>query len=219
MGVLWLALETPLDPLGDTSSQTAHMLQHVLLGVVSPPLLLLGLSAPMAGFLARRVPLLRAACEPLPAQVVAALVMIGWHVPALYQLTAANEAVHVLEHMTFVAAGVTLWWPVLEATAGTVRARLGPGWRIVYLLAATVPQDGVALALQFSRQLFYPQYATAPELLRGWTPVVDQNVSGALLMVVGKVSFALALLVIFRRWMGAGGEGSGFDTDRALIAP
>src|SRR5215467_218502 len=80
---LWLALETPIDTISDRYLDSVHMLQHVLLGVVAPPLLLLGLNREMAGVLVR-VPGVRAVTEPVPAQVVSALVMIVWHLPPLY---------------------------------------------------------------------------------------------------------------------------------------
>src|SRR5690348_1156592 len=113
---LWVALETPIDPISDQYLDSVHMLQHVLLAFVAPPLLLLGLSPEMAGRLVR-VPGLRAVTEPVPAQVIAAVIMVGWHLPFLYELTLRNEAVHVLEHLMFIASGVLLYWPIIAATS------------------------------------------------------------------------------------------------------
>jgi putative membrane protein len=198
---LWLALETPIDTLSDCCLQSVHMLQHVLLGVVAPPLLLLGLSPVMAEALARRAgPVLRLA-EPLPAQIVAAFVMIAWHLPALYDLTLRSEAIHIFEHLTFVAAGVLFWWPALDATSRTTSWRLGDGARLLYLFIGTFAQDGVALALMFSRVPFYTFYEHAPRLVESLTVVADQTLSGAVLMLVGKVSYAIAMLAIFFRWI------------------
>src|SRR5206468_12497168 len=86
LAVLWVALETPIDTVSDRYLDSVHMLQHVLLGFVAPPLLLLGLSPDMAGVLSR-FPFVRAITEPIAAQVVAAAVLIAWHVPALYDAT------------------------------------------------------------------------------------------------------------------------------------
>src|SRR5882672_9051640 len=77
--ILWLALETPIDTISDRYLDSVHMLQHVLLGFVAPPLMLLGLSPRMAGRL-MRVPLFRAVTEPVPAQVIGGAVMILWHI-------------------------------------------------------------------------------------------------------------------------------------------
>jgi putative membrane protein len=198
---IWLALETPLDTLGDCCLQSVHMLQHVLLGVVAPPLLLLGLAPAMARWCTEHLPGLDRVASPVPAQLVAGAVMIVWHLPALYDLTLQSEAVHILEHLSFIAAGVVFWWPALDATSTTLRPRLGEGARLLYLFVGTFAQDGVALALIFSRVPFYSFYEHAPRLLPSLTVVADQTLSGAVLMLVGKVSYAIAMLAIFFRWI------------------
>ena len=200
--VLWLALETPLDTIGDYYLDSVHMLQHVLLMFVAPALLLLGLSRDMAGRLAR-VPGVRAATEPVPAQVIAAVIMIGWHVPVLYEATLYNEWIHVLEHVMFVAGGLVLYWPMLDATSAHARWRMSDGAKLVYMLLATLPQDGVALVLIFSRVPFYAYYANAPRLIGGYTALIDQTIAGAVLMIFGKVTLGVAAAVIFFRWFGA----------------
>src|SRR4029077_16294922 len=113
---LWVALETPVDTISDRYLDSVHMFQHVLLGFIAPPLMLLGLSAGMAARLAA-VPLIRVVTEPVPAQVIAGGVMVIWHLPALYDATLHSESLHVVEHLTFIAAGVVLFWPVLRITS------------------------------------------------------------------------------------------------------
>lgn len=200
IAVLWAALETPVDSIADHHLQSVHMFQHVLLGVIAPPLLVLGLPASMAGTLVR-VPGIRALTEPVAGQLAAAAVMVAWHVPALYELTLRSEGVHVFEHLLFIASGVMFWWPMFDATAAHSRWRLGDGARLFYLLVGTLPQDGVAIVLQFSRQLFYPYYGLAGVRLPNWDPVVDQTVAGAVLQLVGKTSYLVAALAVFYRWV------------------
>jgi len=202
--VIWGALETPLDPLGDTYLQSAHMLQHMLLMVVAPPLLLAGLSPAMAGRLLGRVPGLGRLSEPVPAQVVYALVVVAWHLPPAYDLGLENGAVHILEHLTFLAAGVLYWWPVVGATSSQARWRLGDPQKIVYLFIGMMPMMLVSLSLQFSRQLFYAPYADAPRVVSGIGPVLDQTIAGIVMMTMDMASSAWALLVIFYRWMQEG---------------
>jgi cytochrome c oxidase assembly factor CtaG len=199
---IWAALETPIDVISDHYLDSVHMVQHVLLGVLAPPLLLLGLNREMAGVLVR-VPGVRAITEPVPAQVLSALIMIGWHLPPLYEATLRSESLHVVEHLMFVAGGVLFWWPVIEATAAHARWRLGPFGALVYLFVGTFPQDAVALALQFSRTSFYPFYTQVPRLVPGLDPVTDQTTAGAILMLFGKSSYAIAAVVIFLRWFNA----------------
>lgn len=200
--VLWLALETPLDTIGDDYLDSAHMLQHVLLAFVAPPLMLLGLSRRMAGTVAR-LPGVRALTEPVPAQILAGAIMVGWHIPALYEATLVDERIHVLEHVMFVASGLLLYWPMLEATSAHSRLRMSEGARLVYMLLATLPQDGVALVLIFSRVPFYEYYTHVPRLIAGYSPLIDQTIAGAVLMVFGKVTLGIAAGVVFFRWFGA----------------
>ncbi len=197
---MWLALETPIDGLSDDYLQSVHMLQHVLIGVIAPPLLLLGLSPSMAATLAGW-PLLRSVTEPVPAQVAGAVVMIGWHLPPLYNATLHNELIHVAEHLTFIGSGVMLWWPIVDSTSAQAHWRLGQPGKLAYLLMATIPQDGVALVLQFSRVLFYPYYGLPQHSIPGWDPVIDQNVAGTVLQLIGKTSFLVAAIILFWRWV------------------
>jgi len=198
---LWVALETPIDTISDQYLDSVHMLQHVLLGFVAPPLMLLGLSPRMAGVLSS-FPFVRAITEPIAAQVIAAAVMIGWHVPALYDATLRSESLHVVEHLMFIGAGLVLYWPVLQATSVNARWRLSPGFKLLYLLAATLPQDGVALVLLFSREPFYEFYVHVPRLVPSLTALIDQTLAGAVLMVLGKATLTVAGLAVFFRWFG-----------------
>ena len=202
LAALWIALETPLDTISDRFLDSVHMLQHVLLAFVAPPLMLLGLSTSVASRLAA-IPGVRAVTEPIPAQVLSAAVMIVWHLPPLYEATLENEGLHVIEHLMFIASGVLLFWPIIESTSAQARWRMSSGAKLVYMLLATIPQDGVALALIFSRVPFYEFYTRVPRLIEGFTALIDQTIAGAVLMIFGKVTLAVAALAVFFRWFGA----------------
>ena len=197
---LWIALETPIDTISDRYLMSVHMVQHVLLLFVAPPLLLLGLSPAMARRLAT-IPGVRAVTAPIPAQVAAAAVMVFWHLPAPYDWTLQSEAVHIFEHLTFIAAGVVFWWPALSATSAASGQPLGDGWKLLYLFIGTIPQDTVALPLLLSHVTFYGFYDHQPRLLDWLTASVDQDIAGAVMMVVAKITILLALIVIFFRWV------------------
>ncbi|HET7338445.1 MAG TPA: cytochrome c oxidase assembly protein [Candidatus Dormibacteraeota bacterium] len=199
---IWLALETPIDTLSDRYLDSVHMFQHVLLAFVAPPLMLLGLSRGMVARIVS-VPGVRALTEPIPAQVIAAIVMIVWHVPALYDATLHSEGLHVLEHVMFIASGLFLYWPIIESTSSQAHWQMSSGAKLVYILLATLPQDGIALALIFSRVPFYEFYTAVPRLIPGFTALIDQTIAGSVLMIFGKVTLAVAALVVFFRWFGA----------------
>jgi putative membrane protein len=197
---IWLALETPIDTVSDHYLQSVHMLQHVMIGLVAPPLLLLALSPSMVTSLLR-LPGLRLLTEPVPAQVAFAIVMGAWHLPALYDAAVRSEAIHVFEHLTFMAAGCLFWWPVVGATSAAARWRLGEAGRVLYLLFGTVTADAVSVILLFSRSPFYSFYVAAPRLVAGLDPQTDQVLAGIVLMVVGKLSSLVAILDIGLRWL------------------
>jgi len=198
--VAWVALESPLDWYSDNALQSAHMIQHVLIGLIAPPLWLLGLSPSMAARVAR-LPGVRRCAEPVAAQVLFAIVMIGWHVPGAYDLTLASEPVHIVEHVTFMAGGALFWWPIVAGTSQQLRWRLGPVAKVLYILAGTVPQDAVALVLIFSRTPFYAFYLTVPRSLAGIDPLADQTLAGIALLLAGKVSYLVAMLKLFTDWV------------------
>jgi cytochrome c oxidase assembly factor CtaG len=79
---------------------------------------------------------------------------------------------------------------------------MSPGAKLVYMLLASLPQDAVALPLIFSRVAFYEYYTQAPRKIDGLNAAIDQTIAGAVLMIVGKVTLAVAAFVIFFRWFG-----------------
>ena len=115
---LVIALLSPVDPLGERYLFSAHMVQHVLLGDVAPVLTLLALSRVILRPATRRLVRVERALGPLAHPVtllVASLALLYvWHVPALYQAALRDPTVHALEHATFFAAGVAVWWPLVQ---------------------------------------------------------------------------------------------------------
>src|SRR4029077_3350959 len=96
----------------------------------------------------------------------------------------------------FIGAGLVLFWPMLEATSAQARWQMSPGAKLLYMLVASLPQDGGALALIFSRVPFYEYYTHAPRLVASLTPVIDQTVAGAVLMILGKTTMAIAAIAV-----------------------
>ena len=210
---LWIALETPIDTISDHYLDSVHMFQHVLLGFIAPPFMLLGLSPGMVADLVR-IPGVRAITEPIPAQIIAGAVMILWHLPPLYDATLRFESLHVVEHLMFIGGGVVMYWPMLEVTSAHAHWRMSPGAKLLYMLVATLPQDGVALALIFSRVPFYEYYTHVPRLVSSLTPLVDQTVAGTVLMILGKATFAVVAVAIFVKWFAPEHGG-----DRSSLLP
>ncbi|MEJ2559564.1 MAG: cytochrome c oxidase assembly protein, partial [Anaerolineae bacterium] len=115
--VTFLALESPLEELGDTYLFSAHMAQHLLLILIAPPLMLLGIPR----WLAQRIldwPLAdrieRIINRPLLAWLVGMGTIWVWHAPVLYNATLADENIHIVEHLSFLVASSIFWWPILS---------------------------------------------------------------------------------------------------------
>ena len=115
--VLLLSLNGPLHDLGDNYLFSAHMIQHLIITLIVPPLWLMGLPDWSLRRLLRHAPVratMRALTGPLVAYAVYNLVFIGWHFPALYNYALINHNVHIGQHMMFIGAATLMWWPVVE---------------------------------------------------------------------------------------------------------
>ena len=203
---LFLALESPIDVGGDHYLFSFHMLQHLLLAMIVPPLVLLGLperwragaspDASGAGGARRAFETLRVTVSPLAANIVFNLVLAVWHLPFLYEATLRNEPVHVLEHVSFLTVGVLFWWPIL-VPAGQ-RGALSVIGKIAYLGFAGVPPTILGLAFILSPTVLYPFYAAAPRVTP-LSPLDDQLVAGLVMFGLGNLIYFVAIWVIFFR--------------------
>lgn len=199
---LLIALGPPLDDWSDHYLLTAHMLQHILLTMLAPPLLLAGIPV----WLLR--PLLRwrlVAClgylltRPLLAYALANVVFIVWHLPALYESALRTESVHVLEHGLFIGTALLAWWPIVGPLPEWPRLSLP--LQCVYLAAQTIPGQIVGAFITMAAPGLYAPYDTAPRLF-GLDLVTDQQVAGLLMWVVTGTVYLLLITVIFFRWAG-----------------
>jgi putative membrane protein len=204
---LLLALVSPLDPLGGRYLFSAHMLQHVLLGDIAPVLALLALSRVILRPATRRLVRVERALGPLAhpasALVLWFLLLYVWHLPALYQAALRDPIVHVLEHACFFVAGVAVWWPLVQPLP--MRHGLKGGWTFAYIAVAKLGLGALGLYFTWSSTLAYPFYASAPRLF-GLTPIADQNVGGAIMMVEQSIVLAIALAVLFVRMLAQSEE-------------
>lgn len=199
--VILLALVSPLDEVGDHYLFSAHMVQHLLLTLIAPPLLLLG--AP--GWALR--PLLRRLQVVLVAQVLTmplvtfALfnsVFLLWHAPAFYEAALHDERVHIVEHICFMATGVLNWWPILSPLPEL--PRLSYPAQILYLFLETLPMTVLSALLVFAPAVLYPTYAAAPRLF-GLSAMADQQLSGLIMWMPGGMIYLIALSLIFLTWL------------------
>jgi len=205
---LWFALASPLDTFSPFVL-TAHMLQHMMLMMVAPPLILLGeplipIVRGMPRFAAREFagPILNwriaerialALTNPVVALVLMGIVMFAWHVPGPYELAVRSSAWHQLEHACFFITSMIFWWPVVQPWPSRGQ---WPRWAMVpYLVIADLENTALSSILVFSDKILYPSYASGPSLF-AFNPQEDQAAAGAIMWVVGSLAFIVPAILI-----------------------
>ena len=199
---LLAALASPLDRLGEEHLFSAHMLQHVLLGDIAPALLLLSLSRVIMRPATRRLMRVERALGRLASPWTGIALWLGlmylWHIPALYEAAIDNALVHLAEHASFFAAGVAVWWPLVQPVP--MRRRLEGLSTITYIGTAKFGLAALGLYLTWSGTVVYDHYESVPRVW-GLSPIEDQNVGGAIMMVEQSLTFVIALVVLFARML------------------
>jgi putative membrane protein len=209
LAVIWIALMSPIDVL---SGQYffMHMIQHLLLVMIAPPLLLLANPMPIMlwglpdglrreigrwlrpGTLFRRVA--RAVTSPGLVWLYLVAFLVGWHTPSAYNAALESDLAHDLEHLSFFLPAVLYWWHVIGA-APHIHPRLSRGARIAYALAAVPPTALTGIVISFSGKPIYTYYETVPRL-GTMTVLEDQMVGGTIMWIPGSMMYILAALVL-----------------------
>jgi putative membrane protein len=194
------ALVSPLDGLGEDYLFSAHMVQHVLLGDIAPLLILLALSRVIMRPATRRLAgverRLGVFASPATGLVAWLVLMYVWHIPALYDAAVEYPLVHLLEHVSFFAAGVALWWPLIQPVP--MRRRLTGLQPVAYIGTAKAGLAVLGIYLTWSSTALYPYYEGTPRIW-GLTAVEDQNVAGVIMMVEQSLTLVVVLVALFVR--------------------
>ena len=198
--ILFLAEASPLHDLAEIYLFSAHMVQHVILSYVVPPLLIAGtpdwIWRPL--LLNRFVkPWARFFTYPLVALLVFDIFFSLWHLPSAYEAALQNSLLHHLEHVIFIATSIFMWWPVLSPLPELPRLR--HGGLIIYLFLLPVGQFFVSALLSFATKPVYPTYINAPRVT-GLSVVADQQLGGIIMKVSSFFAFGIPLAIAFFRW-------------------
>ncbi len=198
--VMFLALVTPLDELGDEYLFSAHMVQHLLITVVAPPLWLLGTPGWLVHILLRQ-PVIGRALRLLTRPPIAFFLFNGlfalWHVPFFYNLTLTNEYIHVLEHLMFMSTAVLNWWPILNPLPEET-PHLSYGSQILYLFANCQVMVVLGVLLFFTGPLYTP-YLLAPRIF-GISAADDQTIGALIMWIPGTIVYLIAMSFAFYSW-------------------
>ena len=220
---LWVAIGSPLSAF-DEASLTVHMMQHLLLMLVAPPLLLLG--APLLPLLhglpqslVRSVlgPFFRLSwvqcvgsflTHPVLCWLLASVTMIVWHIPSAFELALRSDVWHEVEHFCFLSTSILFWWPVVQPYPSQSH---WSRWSIpVYLLLAMFPGGALGAFLTFYDGVIYSSYTTEPPVF-GLSHLTDQILAGVLMWVSGIFVFVVPAVLITFRLLSTHQENTGLS--------
>ena len=200
IAVLFVSLNGPIHELSDYYLFSAHMVQHLLLTLVMPPLLLLGTPDWLLRSLLRHPALratARALTSPLPAFGIYNVVFAGWHLPQFYNYALEHHNAHIVQHLMFIAAAVLVWWPVVEPLP-EMRNIPTPA-RMLYLFALGIPMSVVSALITLSSDVLYAWYSAAPRVF-SLSAIDDQQMGGLIMWVPGMMVYWIAITILFFRW-------------------
>jgi putative membrane protein len=201
IAMLVAALLSPIDTLGE-QILAMHMVQHVLLLDVAPILIILGFTKVLLRPATRRIHAIERRAGFLAAPLFAVFLYTGamwiWHIPALYDAAAQHSGIHVLEHLTFTAAGFLYWWHLLSPVS--TRLRRDGMTPIVYMLSTKVTVGFLGILLTFAPTAIFSYYEHQPEYW-GLTPESDQALAGAIMAVEQAVVMGIAIAFLFVRML------------------
>ena len=222
--VLAVALASPIERLS-ADLFWVHMIQHVLLIVVAAPLFVL--AAPwirlwrclpldtrrwLAAGLShgeRTAPLRalsRAFGRPVPSFVVFSLVLLGWHIPALFDATLESTTLHAFEHTLFFCTAILFWKQVIPSAP--LRIRLLAPQRVVFLIGGMIVSWVLAVVLALAPHPLYSYYTHLSSRPGGISAMADQQLAAGIMWVPGSVTFLIVLFVYVHRWLLPPSSGS-----------
>jgi putative membrane protein len=207
--LIWAAVASPISTL-DHELLTVHMLKHLLLMTVAPPLLWLG--EPVRAWLqgwprfVRRahgvasgwrviVRIREALARPEVCWVGAAATLVGWHIPPVFMLAMHSAVWHFVEQLSFLATGLLFWWPVVQPWP---RVPKSDSSMILFLFLATLPCDILSGFLVFCDRVVYPVYLPSLQLF-GFSALEDQQCAAALMWTGVTVVYLAAGAILTMR--------------------
>jgi cytochrome c oxidase assembly factor CtaG len=204
---IWVATASPLAAL-DHAMLTAHMVQHLLLMTLAPPLILLGASVKtllyglphrlvqriVRSFQSTGLPQVSSALtHPAICWLGAASALVAWHIPALFVLGLRSQVWHGIEQASFLGTGLLFWWPVVQPSSSSLK------WPILlYLFLATLPCDILSGFLVFCDRVVYPVFLFSPQSF-SLSALEDQQCAGALMWTCVTIVYLIAAAIVAAR--------------------
>jgi len=200
VATIYVATGTPLHDLSENYLLSAHMVQHLLLTLIAPPLIIAGVpgwlwEAMLGG---RRVlPLAKVALHPLVAFGFFNFMLVLTHLPHVVDYALQEHWFHFLVHGALVSSALMMWWPIV---GGLPRLpRLADPLQMGYMFVQSLLPAVIASFITFSRTAVYDFYEAAPRIW-GLSAVEDQQIGGGLMKLTGTLILWSFIAVAFFRW-------------------
>ena len=198
--LLLVSVNGPIHDLSDDYLFSAHMLQHLLLTMAFPPLIIFAIPGWLLEPLVRPrwvQRLGRFVAHPIMAGLIFTVVLSAWHLVPVYDLMMSDHDVHIIAHLLFIIAAFIMWWPVMSPLKEV--PRLPHGLAMLYLFLVSVPMQIPAALITMSDTPLYRWYVQAPRTF-GLTPLEDQRIGGLLMWIPGNLWLFGAIAVLFFLW-------------------
>jgi putative membrane protein len=209
VAAIWIASDWPVHDLAERYLLSVHMIQHMLISLVAPPLLLIGLPS----WLLRRIVsprpinwLVRTLARPLLALIIFNTVIAVTHAPPVAQTMLEHHPWHFVGHAALFCSAALMWWPVVSPLPEMPTLSY-PG-RMVYLFLQSLLPTIPASFLTFGTTPLYPFYAHVPRIW-GISVMTDQLIAGLIMKLVGGAILWSIIAVVFFRWFRL--EQKGWD--------
>jgi cytochrome c oxidase assembly factor CtaG len=198
IGLLVVAVASPLDAVGEDDLLFVHMTQHLLLGDIVPMCLLAALTGPLLQPLLARLPVrrLRVLATPYVALPLWALNLGLWFLPPLFDAAERHPAVHAVFHLSLLTAGTVMWMPVFETLPAP--EWFGTGAKLAYIVAVRMVGTVLANVLVWGSSPFYEPYRSGGSHY-GIGPLGDQQLAGGIMLLYDSLLTLVAIAWLFLR--------------------
>lgn len=204
MVLLFAASTWPIHQIGEGYLYSVHMLQHMMLSYLMPPLVLLATPEWLLRVLIGDGALYRAVrfmARPVIAGVVFNVVVMVTHIPGVVNASTTNGGVHYALHLLVVLTAILMWMPVV----GPFRElQMGYGGKMIYLFLQSVVPTVPAAWLTFAEGAVYKHYGEQPVRVWGMSVTTDQQMAGAIMKIAGGMYLWTIVIFMFFRRFGQG---------------
>src|SRR3954453_1442104 len=225
---LWVVgFFSPIHAWGD-DLLSAHMAEHLLIADLAAPLLLAGARNPVLMFLLPKPALttlarsgwprraFRRLRQPLVAIPIYAVVLYGWHFSLFFDAAVRHPLVHVLQHMSFIAIGILVWWSALDPKRRRLRGEL---WKIPYLLGARMIGMMLGMSFVLIRVPIYTAVYGSGDRKWGVSALADQQIAGAMMVSLDLLIMVFALCFFFFKASQEADRDEQRERDALLTSP